>query len=208
MTSAADRRTCMWVSSPNRRGLPLWSRELLIMLVAPPVVGELVALPARSRRSACSQLAGSARIGSNASSAAPSSGASTPSFAGTISTSERGAARARRSSSPSTVAATKGWSTARRPPRTMRAGLSVLTRPARPIPSHWPVASSASSAPASPASASASTASTAAVPPSAGRPARTRSASSPTSVSQQPTEPHRQVAPASGLTGRWPTSPP
>ena len=51
------------------------------------------------------------------------------------------------------------------------------------------------------------TASTSARPPSAGWPARRRSASSPISVSQQPTEPQRQVAP-SGLTGMWPTSPP
>ena len=61
---------------------------------------------------------------------------------------------------------------------------------------------------ASPAVASATTASTAARPPSTGRPARASSACSPTSVSQQPTEPHRHVAPDTGFTGMWPTSPP
>ena len=40
-----------------------------------------------------------------------------------------------------------------------------------------------------------------------GRPARRSSAASPTSVSQQPTDPQRQAVPF-GLTGMWPTSPP
>ena len=60
------------------------------------------------------------------------------------------------------------------PPSTTRAGLSVLTRPASPIPSHRPTSARAASAVASPAAASARTASTAALPPSAGRPARTQ----------------------------------
>ena len=56
-------------------------------------------LPSRERI----HLAGSARSGSIASSAAPSNDASTPSPDGTIRTSRRGAASARRSSSASTV---------------------------------------------------------------------------------------------------------
>ena len=54
------------------------------------------------------QAAGSARIGSNASSAAPSSDASSARAAGTTRTSARGAARARRSSSSSTLRMTNG----------------------------------------------------------------------------------------------------
>ena len=64
----------------------------------PSCTGELQGL-----RRGASQPAGSASSGSNASSAAPSSGASTPSIAGTTRTSPRGAGSARRSSSCSSA---------------------------------------------------------------------------------------------------------
>ena len=67
-----------------------------------------------------------------------------------------------------------------------------------------PTSASAPSAVASPAAARASTASTAARPPSTGRPARASRAGSPTSVSQQPIEPHRQVRAGHRVDGHVP----
>ena len=110
-------------------------------------------------------------------------------------------------SSSSTASITNGWIRANRPPRTMSRGLKMLTRTARPTPSHRP------------------TWSRAATPRWTPRPHRRgppplrharrhaacrpgiRSASSPTSVSQHPKEPHRQGVPT-GSTGMCPTSPP
>ena len=103
-------------------------------------------------------------------------------------------------------AATNGWIRPNRPPRTTSSGLRTLTRPGQ--------------ADAEPAADVVERGQRGGIaggglaqdrvdaprPPSAGRPARRRSAPSPTSVSQQPIEPQRQALP-SGLTGRWPISP-
>ena len=69
-----------------------------------------------------------------ASSAAPRRDASTPSFEGTIRTSRRGAASARRSSSASTMSDTNGWIRPNSPPKTTSLGSRTLTRPAKPDP--------------------------------------------------------------------------
>ena len=154
---------------------------------------------------AASRCAGSARTGSSASSAAPSSGASTPSLAGTISTSARarrqgatvelgldgrGDERMEQRQAPAEHDARRvehvdepGEADARATPDLGERGERGRRRRRRrrrgpPRPRRCP--------------------------PSGGRPARTSSASSPTSVSQQPTEPHRQVDAGERVDGQVP----
>ena len=95
---------------------------------------------------------------------------------------------------------------ANNPPSTTMSGSHTLMSPAIPIASHRASSARACNADGSSAAARSRSSSTAAPPPSGSSPARSSSADSPTSVSQQPIDPQRHRRP-SGLTGKCPISP-
>ena len=106
----------------------------------------------------------------------------------------RARAGARRSSSCSRPAPTNGWIRPNRPPRTISSGSRMLTRPASPIAEPAADVVEGAQRGRDPASARAASRRPRRDRRSGGRPARRSSAASPTSVSQQPTEPQRHGA--------------